>query len=146
MKIEVENLKELMSTHLFNLPEEQLNELAFLLDIWIYRYKKNKNWVSFRMNHQFQTVLIEIDYCNLLFVTRVSKSGKVRFEKSMSFGGASSFIDAVKIFRGFFSKGYELKVRDSDKAKKLGIDQDSLTRLVIEANELVEPKKFNNND
>ena len=116
MKIEKQNITELMLKHIFLLSEKELKALAFLLDIEISDYTKSDWQVKFKMTHRITTVFVE---CSDRSNVSMGKSNKVKNSLSglTSWGGCFSFAKTVKVFRGFFTKGYELTFQSSEKQK-----------------------------
>lgn len=135
MKIESKNLKKLMSKPIYQLSEQELNALAFLLDIKISKYSKNRWVVKFKMKHQRTAVFVE---CRKGTNISMGKSDKVVRGLSglTSFGGTFSFASTVGVFRAFFTNGYELTLQSAKVHKLYG--KDVWENLVLSADRIVE--------
>ncbi len=134
MKIEKQNINTLMSKHIHQLSEEELNALAFLLDIKISNYKKNEHGVSFKMQHKESIVFVD---CGKNSNASIGRSNKVKngLSQMTSWGGTFSFTQIVKVFRSFFAKGYELTIQSPEKKE---YNPEEWKENVFTANELVE--------
>lgn len=135
MKIEKQNITELMSKHIFLLSEKKLKALAFLLDIEISDYSKSDWQVKFKMKHKMTTVFVE---CSKGSNVSMGKSNKVKNSLSglTSWGGVFSFANTVKTFRGFFTGGYELTFQSPEKHEFY--TREEWRELVPMADELVQ--------
>ncbi len=128
-------IKELMTKHIFALSEDELKAIAFLLDIEISHFNKSEWQISFNMTHKLATVIVECGKNSNCSIGRTRKT-KNGISGLTSWGGCFSFASAIRIFRGFFSGGYELTIQSPEKLKHYSKDQ--WQKCVLLANDYVE--------
>jgi len=135
MKVKNNELKTLMTKHIFLLSEEEIKALAFILDIEISQYKKSDWQIEFKMTHKNSTVIVECSKNSNCSIGR-KKKGKDGMSGLTSWGGCFSFASVVSIFRNFFGYGYELTMQSPEKLKIY--EKSEWQEIVLSANDLVE--------
>lgn len=135
LKVESDQLKPLMTKHIFLLSEDELRGLAFILDIEISQLEKTDWQISFKMSHKLKSVFVECSENSNCSIGS-KKKGKDGSGGLTSWGGCFSFAGAVSIFRNFFSYGYELTMQSPEKLKVYKVAE--WQEIVLSANALVE--------
>lgn len=135
MKVSHNELKDLMTKHIFLLSEEEVKALAFILDIEISHFKKSDWQIEFKMTHKTSTVIVECSKNSNCSIGR-KKKGKDGMSGLTSWGGCFSFASAVSIFRNFFGYGYEITMQAPEKFKVY--EKSEWQEIVLSANDLVE--------
>ncbi len=138
MKIAKNQLQELIAEkHIFLLTEEELQALAFLLNIEITDYKKTAGGVKFKMRQENSVVFIE---CSPNGCAAIGKSNKMNYKTCLSgltaYGGCFHFSNVVKVFRIFYLKSYTLTIQSKESLKQY--EKKEWKSLVLAANYLVE--------
>lgn len=135
MKLSNNDLKDLITQHIFLLSEEEVKALAFILDIEISQFKKSDWQIEFKMTHNKSTVIVECSKNSNCSIGR-KKKGKDGMSGLTSWGGCFSFASAVSIFRNFFGYGYELTMQSPEKLKVY--EKSEWQGIVLSANDLVQ--------
>jgi len=135
MKLSNNELQCLMTKHIFQLSEEEIKALAFILDIKISHFKKSDRQIEFKMTQKKSTVIVE---CFENYNCSIGREKKGRGGKSglISWGGCFSFACTISIFRNFFIHVYELILYSPEKLKVY--EKSELEEIFLLANDLVE--------
>ena len=122
MKIEISKLPKLMSKHIFELTEDELNSLAFILDVEVSKFKKTEHVISFCIKNSLSIAYVQ---CSKNSNISMGQSNKVRNGLSglTSWGGVFSFADMMVTFRIFISRGYEFTMRSPEKLKVYSLEE-----------------------
>lgn len=114
MKISTNQLKDLMTKHIFLLSEDELKALAFILDIEIRHFEKFKSSSIFTLTHRYSSVIVRC-HLNSNCEIGAKAKGKNNSNGLVSYGGCFSFARVVRTFRNFYSCGYELTISSPEK-------------------------------
>lgn len=134
MKLSTEQVKGLLTKHIFLLSEEEAKALGFILDIKISHFKKNDWCIDFKMTHRLSTVIVECEEGSNCSIGRKRKD-KDGCSGLVSWGGVFSFAGAVSVARNFFFRGYELTMQSPEKLKVYSIEE--WQENLLTANDLI---------
>jgi hypothetical protein len=134
MKLTNEQLKDLMTKHIFLLSEEEVKAVAFILDLKISKFSKCENQIDFVLTHNNSKVIVECSKNSNCSIGRSRKEKRGCYGLT-SWGGVFSFASAVRIFRGFFCREYEITIKSDEKS---AIYEKECETIVLSANDLVE--------
>jgi len=122
MKIDIENLPELMECHIHQLTEEELSALGFIVDLQISKYCRTDHNVQFKIQNNTVVAFIE---CHKNANISMGRSNKVKNGMSglTSWGGVFSFADMMVVYRTFISRSYELTMRSPAKLEVYSLEE-----------------------
>lgn len=137
MKIEnKDQLKELMTKHIFDLTEEEIKALAFVVNINITSFKKSDWNARFTMSSHGYYAALEVGKGTDISMGRTKRPVK-GFSGLVSWGGCFSFASAVQVFRQHYMKNQYNVVLKSEKILQ-HYEEKQFAELVFESENLVE--------
>lgn len=116
MKLDITSIPDLLKKHIYDLTEDELHGLAFIISLEISEYHKNSHQVEFKLANNGNTGFLECGHKSNFSMgkKRLKKNG----ESAMwSWGGCFNFIDVVDIFKTFIARGYEITMQSPEKLK-----------------------------
>lgn len=122
MKLDISTIPDLLTKHIFELTEEELRGLAFILTLDISEYEKSDHLVRFKMMNAGNKGYLE---CSRNSNISMGRSRGVRNGMSglTSWGGQFSFTDAVFVFKTFIARGFEITMQSPEKLKVYSKDE-----------------------
>lgn len=136
MRLNLGNIKEVMSKNVVDLSKEELLALGLILDIKFACIYKRKTQMYFVLHHQGTRIIVEAEkYTCLLMGIKKNQCFRQSKTTLTPFTECYTFIDMVSAVRKHFIIGYSLPVTSRELLREYG--KYNFQMLVYVANDLI---------